>query len=92
MAPSAYEVGFVNKVVPGPQLMDAAFEYALKLAANAPLVLQTLREFVGRTLPKVPTELAGFARHMTERTFESADLEEGLAAFREKREPRFEGR
>lgn len=91
-AARAYEVGFVNRVVPGDQLMDTAFDYANRLAGNAPLVMETLKAFVGRTLPKGPTELAGFARHMTERTFDSDDLAEGLDAFKEKRPPKFRGR
>jgi len=91
-AERAYEIGFVNRVVPGAELMEAAMDYAARLAANAPMVVETLKAFAGRTLPKGPTELAGYARHMTERTFSSEDLKEGLAAFNEMRKPDFRNR
>ena len=90
-AQRAYEVGLLNKVVPAGDLMDCAMDYAKRLAANSPMVMQTLKQFVSRTVPKGPTELAGYARFMTERTFESEDLKEGLAAFAEKRSPDFTG-
>ena len=90
-AQRAYEIGFVNRVVPRDEVMDAAMDYARRIAANAPLVVETLKAFAGRTMMKSPTELAGYARQMTERTFESADLQEGLAAFAQKRTPTFRG-
>ncbi len=90
-AQRAYEVGFVNKVVPRDQLMDAAMEYAEALAEMAPLVLSMIKRFVGRTLDKGPTELAGIARRESEALRESADFKEGVASFREKRKAVFTG-
>lgn len=91
-AQRAYEVGFVNKVTPVGAQKEAALEYAAKLAANAPLVLQLLKRFTGRIVPKGPSELAGIARRDVEAVTHSADLQEGLAAFRDKRPPNFTGR
>ena len=91
-AQRAYEVGFVNRIVPVGEQRKAALDYARKLAANAPLVLQLLKRFVGRTLPKGPSELAGIARRDVEAVTRSEDLVEGLAAFRDKRAPSFRGR
>lgn len=91
-AQRAYEVGFLNRVVPREQLMEAAMGYATKLAVNSPMVMQTIKQFVARTLPKGPTEMAAYARQMTERTFTSEDLSEGLAAFKDKRTPDFKGK
>jgi len=91
-AQRAYEVGLVNRVVPREQLMETAMEFAGKLAANAPLVMQTLKQFVDRTLPRGPSEMAAYTRQMTERTYNSEDLQEGLSAFADKRTPDFKGR
>jgi enoyl-CoA hydratase/carnithine racemase len=91
-AQRAYEVGLVNKVVPTGQQVESALEYARKLAANAPLVLAQLKRFVGRTLPKGPSELAGIARREVDRVTFSDDCTEGLAAFKQKRPPLFEGK
>ena len=90
-AQRAYEVGFVNKVVPVGQQLDAALEYAEKIAANAPLVLSMLKRFVGQTLPKGPTEAAAAARRQVDEVTFSADIEEGIAAFKAKRAPDFRG-
>ncbi len=91
-AQRAYEVGLVNKVVAVGQQLEAALDYARKLADNAPLVLAQLKRFIGRTLPKGPSELAGIARREVDTVSNSADLTEGIAAFRQKRPPHFQGR
>ena len=76
---------------PGQQLA-AALAYARRLAANAPLVLQLLREFVDDVVPSGPSADAARARLAIQRVRQSADAQEGRAAFREKRPPRFTGR
>ncbi|MBI3992341.1 MAG: enoyl-CoA hydratase/isomerase family protein [Candidatus Lambdaproteobacteria bacterium] len=91
-AQRAYEFGLVNKVVPQTELMAAAMGYARTLADNAPLVLSLLKRFVGRVLPKGPSELAGIGRRDVAVVMSSQDAEEGKASFREKRKPVYVGR
>jgi enoyl-CoA hydratase len=87
-----YQVGLINKVTPPGQQLEGALEYASKLAANAPLVIEVLREFVGHVIPKGPTELATYARLAISGVRQSEDAKEGIAAFKEKRKARFRGK
>jgi enoyl-CoA hydratase/carnithine racemase len=89
----AYEIGLVNKVVPVGQQLEAARELAQKIAANAPKVLALLKDFVGQTLPKGPTEAAGIARaRILDDINASDDFVEGISAFQAKRPPNFTGK
>lgn len=86
-----YEVGFVNRLVPAGAQRDAAMEYARRLADNAPLVLELLRDFVRQVMPRGPSESAALGRLAIARVRDSADAQEGRASFRQKRKPRFTG-
>jgi enoyl-CoA hydratase/carnithine racemase len=90
-AQRAYEVGYVNKVVPLPELMPAAMDLARRIAATAPLPSRALKRFVDALLPKGPTEIAGKARAEIDAVFASDDWAEGRRAFAEKRPPRYRG-
>ena len=87
----AYEVGYVNKVVPVAELMPTAMEWAHKIAATAPMPSRMIKRFVGEAMPKGPTEQAAIARVQVEDINNSSDWVEARAAFREKRAPQFKG-
>ncbi|HXV62340.1 MAG TPA: enoyl-CoA hydratase/isomerase family protein [Vicinamibacteria bacterium] len=90
-AQRAYEVGLVNKVVARERLMEAAMDYAERIAANAPLVLGMLKRYAREVTPRGPVENAALWRREPERIFASRDAKEGIAAFREGRKPKFVG-
>jgi enoyl-CoA hydratase len=91
-ARTAYDWGLVEKVVPLEELLEAALGIARTIAARSPVAVGVLRE-LARTTRDLPLE-EGLRRETDafRRCLASEDGAEGVAAFLEKREPRFTGR
>jgi len=89
-AKRAYEVGFVNEVVPKERLLPRAIEWAEAICRNGPLAVRTAKEIAVRALDLE----RGFVleKALAARVFASQDALEGPRAFAEKRPPRFQGR
>ena len=91
-AADALRLGLVSKVVPGERLMTEARAMADRLAEGAPLALSLTKGALERSLTiDLDVALEDEAR-LQGIAGASADHAEGLAAFREKRQPRFSGR
>jgi len=91
-AERAYQVGLVNKLTPPGEHLKGALIYAERLAKNAPLVLEMLKTFGIRTLPKSPMEEASFALREVDLIKDSSDRLEGLDSFSSKRHPQYKGK
>lgn len=87
----AHAMGILNMVAEDPD--RAALEYAESIAEkSAPVSIALIKRLLnkGNTVPRdVGLEMEAFAAGVA---FSTEDLKEGIAAFFEKREPRFKGR
>jgi E-phenylitaconyl-CoA hydratase len=91
-AKTAATWGLINRVVEPAQLMDTAFSFAKRIAANAPLAVQAAKELAVRAEDMdIVTGLR--VEQMWNRMLRfSEDAQEGPTAFAEKRPPRFQGK
>ncbi len=89
-APEMLAIGYLTEMVPAAELDARVATLAQRLAANAPLAV----EGVKRSLNEIARGAfdAAAALERANHSQRSEDLKEGLAAFREKRPPRFMGR
>jgi enoyl-CoA hydratase len=88
----AVAAGLAARCVPGEELLATALAMAREIAERAPIAQRLARDAVARA----PDLALDAGLELERRAFclarESADAGEGIAAFREKRKPRFEGR
>ncbi|MBP6014937.1 MAG: enoyl-CoA hydratase/isomerase family protein [Alphaproteobacteria bacterium] len=91
-AHEAYTLGFLNRVVPQKQVLEAAFELAEKVAANGPIAVQAIRKSARECQGRSESEALAMESRFAAPVFKSEDAREGPRAFMEKRKPVFKGR
>jgi enoyl-CoA hydratase / 3-hydroxyacyl-CoA dehydrogenase len=85
----ALELGLVNRVVPDHELFETALMWGRKLAGQAPIAVEQIKQVSdkGDIDEGIEAEKRGFAT-----AFGSADAKEGIGAFLGKRTPKWSGR
>ncbi|HTZ09915.1 MAG TPA: enoyl-CoA hydratase-related protein [Acidimicrobiales bacterium] len=85
-------LGFVTRVVPHAQLDQAVDELAASLAAKSPAVMKLGRDAFYAVWDMAAPEALAHLQAMLTLTAQTEDAAEGMAAFLEKRPPRWQGR
>jgi enoyl-CoA hydratase len=91
-AEEAREAGIVNRVVPDGEFDDAVAEWARKLASKSPVLMKLGKDAMYRQLDMPFEDALDFLRSQLSLAFTTEDIQEGVTAFFEKREPRWKGR
>lgn len=88
-AEEAERAGLVSRIVAADRLLDEAMETAARIAALSRPATLMVKEAVGRAYETTLAEGIRFERRLFHAVFATRDQEEGMAAFMEKRPPRF---
>src|ERR1700752_3131950 len=89
-AEQAMRLGLVNRLVPRDDLMGWATENAGMIAATRPPAVQAVKQQVSATIVDYALTREAFEQELGDAVRASPHFAEGIAAFREKRSPRYE--
>jgi enoyl-CoA hydratase len=87
-----HQAGLISQLVPAGQALDRARQLAARIAANAPLALETTKRIVVESGDWPSAEAFARQNDIMAPVFSSADAVEGATAFAEKRAPVWRGK
>lgn len=92
-AQKARELGLINHVVPeGKDTLEQTEALARQVMKNAPLAIRAIKDFTFRARHLSNSDALRMGDLLFKKLVDSEDGQEGLAAFLEKREPRWKGK
>jgi enoyl-CoA hydratase/carnithine racemase len=91
-AQEAERIGIVNRVVAPDQFDAAVREWAEKLASKSPVLMRLGKDAMFRQQDMPFADALDFLRAQLSLALSTEDIQEGVRAFFEKREPEWKGR
>lgn len=91
-AREAERLGLVNQVFPDAELMERTYSFARKVAEAAPISVQLIKRVARLSLGQSLDIALDIAASNLPMARTSEDHQEAVLAFKEKRQPRFQGR
>jgi enoyl-CoA hydratase/carnithine racemase len=91
-AEEAERIGIVNRVVPAAEFDEAVRGWAEQLAGKSPVMMRLGKDAIFRQLDMDFLDALDFLRAQLTIAFSTEDIQEGVRAFFEKRDPNWSGR
>ncbi|MGH2915333.1 MAG: enoyl-CoA hydratase/isomerase family protein [Solirubrobacteraceae bacterium] len=91
-AAEAERIGIVNRVVPADGFQAAVDDWSGKLARKSPVLMKLGKDAMRRQQDMAYDDAIDFLRSQLTIAFSTEDIQEGVRAFFEKREPQWQGR